>query len=140
MDNIEESIAFLFAKAEQQINRRAREKLSRYGVTPIQYAVLKVLWREDGPSGTALATRLAVDNATMTGVIDRLEAGGYVIRKPDKSDRRVQRIHVTPKARSLRRPLDAEMEKLNREVATELGRRMPVLRSSLKDLARLDKT
>jgi DNA-binding MarR family transcriptional regulator len=140
MENIEESIAFLIAKAEQKINRRARDKLSRYGVTPIQYATLKVLWRDDGPSGTALATRLKVDNATMTGVIDRLEAGGYVTRKPDKSDRRVQRIHVTPKARSLRRPLDAEMEKLNREVATELGRRMPVLRSSLKDLAGLGET
>ena len=139
MENIEDSIAFLITKAEQRIGRRAREMLARFGVTPIQYAVLKALWGDDGQSGSELATRLVIDNATMTGLIDRLESAGLVTRKPDKSDRRIQRIHITPKARSLRRSLDAEMEKLNREIASQLGGRMSVLRTALKDLARFDR-
>ena len=138
METIEESFAFLLAKADQDVNRRARERLARYRVTPVQYAVLKVLWEQEGASGAELSERLRIDNATLTGIVDRLEAGGLVMRKADRIDRRVLRLHPTPKARSLRRPLDAEMEGLNREIAERLGSRAPALVAALRALRDLN--
>ena len=121
MDRVEDCISFLLGKAGQQIARRTRERLSAYEVTPVQYAILKVLWDRDGQSGAELGTRLVIDSATTTGVIDRLEASGFVERRADDQDRRVQRLFLTKRGRTLQAPLDAAMDQLNAEVRRQLG-------------------
>ena len=48
-----------------------------------------------GPlSPSALAQRLAVHPATMTGILDRLERGGWIVRERDPSDRRAVLVRV----------------------------------------------
>lgn len=48
-----------------------------------------------GPLGpTALAKRAGLHPATLTGVLDRLERGGWVIRTPNPSDRRAILVQV----------------------------------------------
>lgn len=48
-----------------------------------------------GPIGpTALAKRGGLHPATLTGVLDRLERGGWVIRTPNPSDRRAILVQV----------------------------------------------
>lgn len=44
---------------------------------------------------TELAEMLDVGKVTLGGLIDRLEAGGWVVRRADKADRRVKRIYLT---------------------------------------------
>ena len=44
MKQIEDCISFLLGKAYQQVNTAAKRKLEEYRVTPVQYALLKVLW------------------------------------------------------------------------------------------------
>ena len=59
---------------------------------------LKILiaLRLNGPAGGhELAQMLGVSAATMTGIVDRLAAGGYVTRREDPRDRRVRRIELT---------------------------------------------
>jgi DNA-binding MarR family transcriptional regulator len=122
MDRLEDCISFLIGKAAQQITRRARDALAPHGVTPVQYAFLKVLWEQDGQSGAELGSRLVFDSATMTGIIDRLEAAGLVERRSDPGgDRRVNRVFLTRRARDLQKPLDAAADALNAEVVRELG-------------------
>ncbi len=121
MDRIEDCISFLAGKAAQQVTRRAREKLASHGVTPVQYAVLKVLWGQDGQSGAELSNRLRLDSASITGVIDRLESAGLVERRGDQADRRVHRLFLTDKSRALRDPLDAAMDELNAEAKRAVG-------------------
>ncbi len=123
MDRIESCISFLVGKAAQQITRRAREALAPHGVTPVQYAVLKILWQREGQSGAELGSRLALDSATVTGVLDRLEGAGLLERRSDDDDRRVNRLHLTPNGSALRKPLDAAMDRLNAQVTRELGER-----------------
>jgi len=123
VDRIESCISFLVGKAAQQITRRAREALAPHGVTPVQYAVLKILWQREGQSGAELGSRLALDSATVTGVLDRLEGAGLLERRSDDDDRRVNRLHLTPNGSALRKPLDAAMDRLNAQVTRELGER-----------------
>jgi len=134
MDRVEDCISFLIGKASQQIARRARERLSAHGVTPTQYAVLKVLWEQDGQSGAELTGRLLMDSATITGVVDRLQAAGLLERRPHDQDRRVHSLFLTGQGRALQAPLDAAMGQLNGEVAREMGGQAPVLWASLRRL------
>lgn len=135
MERLEDCISFLSGKAAQRIARRARELLAPHEVTPTQYAVLRVLWEEDGRSGAELGTRLALDSATVTGLVDRLGTAGLVERRDDGSDRRVHRVVLTKRGRALREPLDAAMDALNAEVAGKLGEAAPALRATLRRLA-----
>jgi MarR family transcriptional regulator, organic hydroperoxide resistance regulator len=134
MDRIEDCIAFIVGKAAQQVARRARDKLEPHGVTPTQYAVLKVLADADGQTGAELGGRLGIDSATTTGVADRLAANGLLERRPDPQDRRLQRLFLTPEARSRQPALDREMDQLNREVESELDADASRLWSRLRQL------
>jgi DNA-binding MarR family transcriptional regulator len=62
-----------------------------------------------------LARRVAVTEKTTTGLVDRLERDGLVLRLRDGSDRRVVRVKLTAHGARLARRLDAEvLEKLTR--------------------------
>lgn len=134
MDRVEDCISFLLGKAAQQVSRRAREKLAPWGVTPTQFAVLKVLWDGDGQSAAAVGARLVVDSATITGVIDRLVAAGLLERRFGSGDRRVNHLVLTDCGRALEAPLDAAMDELNREVEAEFEGRVSPFFEGLRRL------
>ena len=52
-----------------------------------------------------LAERLMCDNSNVTGIVDRLEARGLVVRTVDPNDRRVRRIVRTPEGDRVRRAI-----------------------------------
>lgn len=132
MERIEDCISFLTGKAAQAVSRAARDRLAPHGVTPVQYAVLQVLWEHDGLNGVEIGQRLVLDSATTTGVIERLVKQGLVVRRPDPRDRRVNRLSSTSAAEMLRPVLQAEMAALNQDVRALLGadavRLWPLLR------------
>jgi DNA-binding MarR family transcriptional regulator len=109
----EDCISFLLGKAYQHINQAAKQQLAPYDVTPVQFALLNVLWADDGLSGAELGARLQLDSATITGVLDRLTHLGFVERRADTHDRRVNRIHLTRQGTALQEPLSRVIEKLN---------------------------
>jgi MarR family transcriptional regulator, organic hydroperoxide resistance regulator len=111
----EDCISFLLGKAYQHVNQAAKQRLAPYGVTPVQFALLNSLWSEDGLSGADLGVRLQLDSATITGVIDRVEHLGLVERRPDPSDRRINRVHLTTRGAGLQAPLSQAIEELNAE-------------------------
>ena len=135
MERIDECISFLAGKAAQTVSRLARERLAPFGVTPVQYAVLQVLWEQDGQSGAEIGARLVLDSATITGVLDRLESLGLIERTADRADRRVQRIRLTAAGRLRREPLQAVMDELNADVVRGFGAEAELLRRLLRRLA-----
>jgi MarR family transcriptional regulator, organic hydroperoxide resistance regulator len=133
--HIENCISFLLGKAGQQIARRFRERLAPFGVTPPQYAVLSVLWELDGQSGAELCTRLVLDSATITGLVDRLEMLKLAGRRADEVDRRVNRVFLTESAQALKKPMGKAIRALNQEIAAELGESAPLLWQTLRQLS-----
>lgn len=134
MDRVEDCISFLVGKAAQQVSRRSKAKLAPFGVTPVQYAVLKVLWEQHPLSGAEIGARLQMDSATITGVIDRLEASRLVERRTDPSDRRVHSLCLTRKGRALRKPLDEVMDELNADALAVLGKGADAVLGGLRTL------
>ena len=117
----EDCISFLLGKAYQQVSQVAKQRLAPYGVTPVQFALLNLLWAEDGLSGADLSVRLQLDSATITGVIDRLTHLGLIERRPDPYDRRVNHVHLTTSGSALQAPLSRIIEQLNAEFFGEFS-------------------
>ncbi len=91
-----------------RLRRNAFDQLMRpLGVTRSQWWVVAHLSRRDGMMQTDLATMLDVGKVTLGGLIDRLEAGGWVERRADSEDRRVKRIFLTETAYDLIRDMRA---------------------------------
>jgi DNA-binding MarR family transcriptional regulator len=135
----EECISFLLGKAYQHVNQAAKQQLAPYEVTPVQFALLNLLWTADGLSGADLGVRLQLDSATITGVIDRLTHLGLIERRPDPHDRRINRVHLTTEGSALQAPLSRAIEQLNAQV---FGQFSPVdagrLQAMLAQLGQVD--
>jgi DNA-binding MarR family transcriptional regulator len=85
--------------------RITRERLGPYGLTPTQFFLLTALYEEDGILISSLAQKVALEKATLTGLLDRMERDGLTERRPDPEDRRAIKVHLTVKAEGLRQEL-----------------------------------
>ena len=94
-------IFFQFAKAYQLSSRFLTQKVSELNLTSVQAMVLGFLTEEDQITSSELGKRTELDSATLTGILDRLEAAGYLERKSNPDDRRSIHIHLTPKGKAL---------------------------------------
>lgn len=77
---------------------------------PAQVHALMWLFRDGPLSMHVLASRLGINQKTVTGVVDRLEKGAYVERARDSADRRVVTVVITRKGRTLATQLDKGLE------------------------------
>jgi MarR family transcriptional regulator, lower aerobic nicotinate degradation pathway regulator len=65
------------------------------GITPVQFAALQTVANQAGIDQRTLARSIGFDTSTIAGVIDRLEARGWMQRLTSTDDRRVRRLSVT---------------------------------------------
>ena len=132
MEPLEDCLIFLLAKANQQVQQTVKKRLVPHGITSAQYAVLRVLWECDGVTGGEISDRTRIDCATLTGIIDRLEALGLALREAHPTDRRANRILLTDAGRALEAPIGFEIEAINRELILAIGKGEPGLRRFLE--------
>jgi DNA-binding MarR family transcriptional regulator len=94
----DDCIVFSLGKAYQTAHGTLATLLKPLGLTPIQTLVLDAISEGDGPSASEIGKRLLLDNATISGVLDRLADGGWIVKQTDERDRRALRIFPSPKA------------------------------------------
>jgi DNA-binding MarR family transcriptional regulator len=135
MANFENCIVYLLSKAYQKAHGNLRKHLSPFELTPVQHLILEALWEAEGLSAGDIGKRLALDNATLSGILDRMNEKGWVHRASDETDKRFVRVHLTEKAKTLRSTLVSERQKANEEIlkAFNLEERV-LLRRLLKDI------
>ena len=80
---------------QNRLERRLAEVLGPLGLTLPQFDVLMTLCHGDGITQQELAEWLLVTKANVVGLIDRVGAAGWVERRPDAEDRRVNRLFLT---------------------------------------------
>jgi DNA-binding MarR family transcriptional regulator len=69
---------------------------ARLELRDVDFDCLDILSRYGPLSPGALARRAGLHPATMTGVLDRLERGGWVVRERDPADRRAVNVRALP--------------------------------------------
>ena len=83
------------------LKRRFEDEARSYGLTLPQYRALARIARGDGVSQAALAAAVDIDPMTMSGILDRLEKRGLIIRMSDPLDSRAKLASVTPEGAEL---------------------------------------
>ena len=135
MGSFENCIVFLLAKAYQKAHGNLKKRLHPYGLTPIQNLILEALREEDGLSAGDIGRKLLLDNATLSGVLDRLADRGWIEKQTDPNDKRLLRICLTSKAKALQQELGEERDKANEEILHRLsGEETVLLKRLLRDL------
>lgn len=109
----ENCIMFNLAKAYQRVHSEFKQRFSKFGLTPIQLLVLEALFEEEGLSSGEIGTRLVLDSATLSGVLERMIAAGWIVKKVSKNDRRAVEITLTDRANALREDVLKAVEDAN---------------------------
>lgn len=117
---LEQCVNFILTKAQQSVHHLFKAELAPYGVTPGQYAVLQCLWDENGQTAKQLAERLFLDGSTVTGVLDRMEQKGLIIKQADPKDRRALQVNLTDLGRKLEEPITRVIEETNQKALHHL--------------------
>lgn len=99
------------------------EFMKPLGVTRSQWWVLTHLLRHSGVIQTDLAQELALNKASLTTLVDRLEASGLVERRPDATDRRVKRLFLSRKAEKLVEEINSKSHEMSERVLQGLTRK-----------------
>ncbi len=139
---LEQQLCFAVYQAGHAFNRVYRPVLAAIGLTYPQYLVMLVLWADDGPTVKVLGEKLLLDSGTLTPLLKRLEAAGFIRRERDAADERQVRIHLTAKGQAL----SAEGRRIQEAIgcalgssaagATELRERLGQIRDALLAAAR----
>ena len=93
MLKLDNQLCFAVYSASLAMTRLYKPVLEKLQLTYPQYLVMLALWEQDGPTVSALGERLSLDSGTLTPLLKRLEANGYVARVRDVADER--RVHIT---------------------------------------------
>jgi MarR family transcriptional regulator, organic hydroperoxide resistance regulator len=134
---------FLISKVHRVAGRVFARMLRERGlvINPAQGRILFVLWQEGPLTIHEIARRISLGKSTLTSGIDRLEAGGQVVRVRSKEDRRKIVVELTPKNRAMHRlyeDVSADMARLfySGFTAGEITRFESRLRRILDNLTR----
>ncbi len=100
--SLDNQLCFSLYAASIAMSRVYKPMLDKVGITYPQYLVLHALWDADDRTIGALADRLALESSTITPLVKRLEAAGFVTRARDPDDERHVRVRLTEKGDTLR--------------------------------------
>ncbi len=117
-------IGFLIHDVSRLRRTVVDKALRPIGVTRSQWWVLANLSRYDGEGmmQTELAKVMDVGKVTLGGLVDRLEAGGFVKRQADPTDRRAKRVVMTAKGTKLLADIQSIAADLNAQILGGIAR------------------
>lgn len=137
MHYCDDCILFLLSKAHQNVYGKYKKRLQNYGLTPSQHLVIFALSEAEGVSAGELGKRLTLDNATLSGILDRLSDGGWIVKESSEEDKRSLKLYLTPKAKEHIPILEHETDDANEEALSRFGIEEKVLfKRFLKDMQR----
>ncbi|MFO0989081.1 MAG: MarR family winged helix-turn-helix transcriptional regulator [Alphaproteobacteria bacterium] len=85
----------LLRRAQQRAVDLFVQAVGENGLRPPQFAVLLTVYRHPGLNQTHLVDRTGIDRSTIAEMIDRMVARGYIERKRDAADQRVNTLWAT---------------------------------------------
>ena len=99
---LDDFLCFAVYSASHAFNRVYKPLLDKLKLTYPQYLAMVVLWELGGQTVGSLGEKLFLESSTLTPMLKRLEAMGYIARVRDANDERQVRIKLTSSGRALR--------------------------------------
>ena len=126
---LENQICFPLYAAARKVTGLYTPYFKELGLTYTQYIVFLALWEKDRVSVGDLANRLYLDTGTLTPLLKRMEAAGWISRARSHEDERVVIISLTDKG--------AELQKKVLDIPFKVGSCVPLEASEALELHRL---
>jgi DNA-binding MarR family transcriptional regulator len=102
MLQLDRQLCFALYSASHAMSKAYKPHLDVLGLTYPQYVAMLVLWERDGLTVSEIGERLYLDSGTLTPLLKRLEAAGYISRLRDVADERRVLIQLTAAGRRLK--------------------------------------
>jgi MarR family transcriptional regulator, organic hydroperoxide resistance regulator len=118
---LDQQLCFSLYAASMAITRVYKPMLDRLGITYPQYLVMHALWEKNGRTVGAIAERLALEPSTVTPLVKRLEAAGFVTRERNPDDEREVHVKLTTRGRKLREHCGCLTEELLDRARISIG-------------------
>jgi MarR family transcriptional regulator, organic hydroperoxide resistance regulator len=134
---LDQQLCFALYSSSLAMTKLYKPLLAPLGLTYPQYLALLVLWERDGLTVSELGERLFLDSGTLTPLLKRMEATGWLQRERAIEDERRVIVSLTLEGRALRQkakriPLKlAEATHCNVGELASLTQRLQQLRSQL---------
>ncbi|MBU8855732.1 MULTISPECIES: MarR family transcriptional regulator [unclassified Micromonospora] len=114
---LEQQVCFALSVAARSVVAVYRPLLEPMGLTHPQYLVMLALWQHAPLSGRDLSRLLQLDPGTLSPLLKRLEAAGYIRRERDAADERSLAVSLTAEGQALR----AQAERIPPAIVQRLG-------------------
>lgn len=99
---LDNQLCFPLYAAARQVVSLYTPYLKELGLTYTQYIVFLVLWEGEAVTVGELCRRLYLDNGTLTPLLKKLEAAGYIVRERSSEDERVVTVSLTDAGRAMK--------------------------------------
>ncbi|MBQ3258855.1 MAG: MarR family transcriptional regulator [Oscillospiraceae bacterium] len=99
---IENQLCFPLYACSREVIKQYKPYLDKMDLTYTQYVVMMALWEEKEMTVKALGDRLYLDSGTLTPLLKKLEAKGYITRTRSRRDERNLLVSVTEIGAALR--------------------------------------
>lgn len=99
---LDDQLCFALYAASRAVTQAYQPFLAPLNLTYPQYLVMLVLWEADGLTVKAIGEKLLLDSGTLTPLLKRLEAAGYISRQRSSLDERQVLIYLSDTGKSLR--------------------------------------
>ena len=138
---MEDCINFLLTGAQHRVFQILKKDLEKYDLTPIQYGVLRSIWSYGSKNPKDIAEKFGIENSTISGILERMENKGLLVRNIDSEDRRFIRIELTEAGRELEKPVNATVDAFNKRVLAPFSKEeVEMLREILGRIAVSEKS
>ncbi len=142
----EHYIGYTITDVSRLIRTVFDRRVRRYGLTRAQWMVIARVHRRPGLSQSEVADLLEIEKAPAGRLIDRMQAKGWLERRADPKDRRINRLHLTSKGERIHKAIwpvaeatvDAAMDGLSREERKTLTALMTRVKLRLQALSEND--
>lgn len=98
---LRDQLCFPIYLCAKEITRKYTGLLDRYGLTYTQYIVMMFFWEKKTSNVKELGETLMLDPSTLTPLLKKLEAKGYISRSRSSSDERNLSITLTDEGTAL---------------------------------------
>jgi DNA-binding MarR family transcriptional regulator len=92
---LDNQLCFALYSTSLAMTKLYKPLLETLGLTYPQYLVMLVLWERDGLTVSALGERLYLDSGTLTPLLKRIEAAGWLVRQRSQEDERRVEVRLT---------------------------------------------
>jgi DNA-binding MarR family transcriptional regulator len=139
--NQAEQIAANLSAIRRAMRKPLEAEFAKGDLTVPQTAVMRVVVREPGVMLKDLSRAVSLAHSTVSGIVDRLEKQGLIVRRPDAEDGRTTRIHPSAMVSDFLRkktaalsqgPLEAALEQATKEERSRIAEAIERLKKLLQ--------